>query len=145
MEKAKELFTEVIRALKEPSDEEKEKKVLEEQRKKEQVRQAKLTAEQELNNRLARQQRCAHRNERRHTFVANTCGNGDAVAICQQCGRDYKWKGTEDQLRQGINLIEFAHLTEQHLLAWEKQWPAVGEPPDRIKLLARAGKPVSWP
>ena len=143
MEQAKELFAEVVRTLKEPSDEDKEKKALEAERKKEQVRQAKLTAEQELNNRLAMQQRCAHRNERRHTFVAQVCGNGDAVALCQQCGRDYKWKATEDQVRQGINLIEFAHLTEQTLLAWEKQWPPAGEMPDRKKLLSRAGRPVT--
>jgi hypothetical protein len=131
---------EVIRALRAPSDEELKKKEEEAERKKEWARQAKLSAEAELNQRTSIQQACIHRNEKRHTFVAQVTGNGDAVALCQICRKDYKWRATPDQLRQGINLFEYAGLSEQHLLDWEKRFPPVGEPPDRIKLLTRAGK-----
>ena len=133
---------EVIRALKEPSDEEKQKKAEDAERRKDQVRQAKATAEQDLNNRMALQNMCNHKNERYHTFVGQVLGSGDAVALCQICRKDYKWRATPDQLRQGINLLEYRGLTEQNLLAWEKQFPPVGEPPDRIKLITRAGKTV---
>jgi hypothetical protein len=137
---------ELIRALRAPSDEELKKKEEEAERKKEWARQAKLSAEAELNQRTSIQQACIHRNEKRHTFVAQVTGNGDAVALCQICRKDYKWRATPDQLRQGnqlrqgINLFEYAGLNEQHLLDWEKRFPPVGEPPDRIKLLTRAGK-----
>ena len=131
---------EVIRAMRAPSDEELKKKEEEAERKKEWARQAKLSAEAELNQRTMIQQACIHRNEKRHTFVAQVTGNGDAVALCQICRKDYKWRATPDQLRQGINLLEYAGLSEQHLLDWEKRFPPVGEPPDRIKLLTRAGK-----
>ena len=131
---------ELIRALRAPSDEEVKKKEEDAERKKEWARQAKLSAEQDLNQRTSIQQACIHRNEKRHTFVAQVTGNGDAVAICQICRKDYKWRATPDQVSQGINLFEYAGLTEQHLLDWEKRFPRTGEPPDRIKLLTRAGK-----
>src|SRR6516164_3569485 len=90
-------LVEVIRALKEPSDEEKQKKAEEVARKKEMAHQAKLAAEQELEQRMGLQQVCIHRNDRRHTFVAQVTGSGDAVAICQICRKDYKWRATADQ------------------------------------------------
>jgi len=140
-----ELMERVIRAIKEPSDEEKEKKAAELERKKEFARQAQMAAEQELKNRMAIQANCNHRNDRYHTFVAQNTGNGDTVALCQICGLDVKWATTADQLRQGVNLLEYRGLTLAHLLDWEKKFPATGAPPDRIKLLMRAGKKVEWP
>ena len=142
-EQVAELLTGLIKAMKEPSDEEKALKAEAAERRKEMVRQAKLTAEQEVQNRMAWMAQCNHRNERLHTFVAQVCGNGDAVAICQICRKDYKWHATADQVRQGLNLIEFPGLKEEHLLAYEKMYPPVGEPPDRIKLLTRAGRPAA--
>jgi hypothetical protein len=131
---------EIIKALREPSDEEKAKKAAEAAQRKEQASQAVAMAEQDLNNRMGLQQMCNHRNERYHTFVGQNCGDGNSVALCQICRKDYKWRTTPDQARQGINLLEYRGLTEAHLLAWEKQFPAEGSPPDRIKLITRAGK-----
>ena|SRR5215469_13113116 len=139
-----EMMTQVIRTLKEPSDEEKQKKAEETERKKEFARQAKMMAEQEVTQRMAMHQACIHRNAQRHTFVAQVTGDGNAVAICQICRKDYKWRATPDQISQGINLLEYAGLTEQHLLDWEKRFPPTGnQPPDRTKLLMRAGKAVA--
>ena len=145
-EQVTQIITELIRTLKEPTDEQKEQKAIELARKKEHARQSQLMAEQELQNRLAVQRACNHRNERYHTWVGQVTGDGNAVAICQQCREDFRWKATEDQLRQGLNLLEYRGLTRDHLLQWEKQHPATGDcVPDRIKLLTRTGKNVAWP
>lgn len=143
VQQVKEMMKEMIVALKEPSDEEKDKKAKEVERRKEEIRQSVLFAEQDLENRMGLHQRCNHHNGRIHTFVAQNFGNGNTGAICQQCLKDYRWRTTADQMTQGVNLLEMPGLTEAHLLAWEKQYPAVGCVPDRAKLLTRAGKPAA--
>lgn len=140
-----EFMKRVITAVREPTDEEKAKKAAELARQKEAVRQSIDMAEQDMNNRLARQARCVHSNSKYHTFVGQNNGDGNTAAICQICGKDYKWRTTPDQMREGTNLLAIPGLTEAHILAWERQFPATGAPPDRIKLLTRAGKIVEWP
>ena len=140
-----EQVAELIKSLKEPSEEEKQKKLELVEQKKEFARQSRTMAEQELTNRQGLQQRCNHRNERYHTWVGNVHGDGNAVALCQICREDYKWRAPDEQKSQGLNLLELRGLTKQHLLQWEKQYPATGEPPDRIKMLMRAGKNPVWP
>lgn len=142
-EQLAQVISEFVKAMKEPSEEEKQKKAAEAERRKQEVRDSIATAELDLTNRSTLQKQCNHRNEKYHTFVAQNCGDGNTVAICQICRKDYKWRTTPDQIRQGVNLLEFPGLTEAHLLAWEKQFPAIGLPPDRIKLLTRAGKPAA--
>lgn len=135
-----EQLMEMIKALRAPSDEEIQRKEEEAQRRKEMARQAIMLAEQDLTNQMGLHQACIHRNEKFHTFVGQNTGDGNTVAICQICRKDYKWRTTPDQMRQGVNLIDYRGLTEATLLAWEKQFPAIGLPPDRIKLRTRAGK-----
>lgn len=135
-----EQLMELIKAIREPSDEEKEKKAQAVERRKEEVRQSIQLAEQDMSNQMLLHQACTHNNGRYHTFVAQNNGDGNTVAICQICRKDYKWRTTPDQLSQGVNLLEYPGLTEAHLLAWEKQYPPTGSAPDRIKLQTRAGK-----
>lgn len=142
-EQVKDMMKEMIMAMKEPTDEEKQKKAVEAERRKEEVRQSVQLAEQDLSNRMGLHQRCNHHNGKYHTFVAQNFGDGNTGAICQICLKDYKWRTTPDQLRQGVNLLEIPGLREEHILAWEKQFPYVGAPPDRIKLQTRAGKTPS--
>lgn len=142
-EQVAELMEKVVRAVREPSDEEKQAKAQAVERRKEEVRQSMMLAEQDLNNRMTVHRACDHSNERTHTFVGNNMGDGNTVALCLRCGKDYKWRTTNDQLRQGTNLLEIRGLKEEHLLAWERQFPAIGAPPDRLKLLTRAGKTLS--
>lgn len=128
--------------LKAPSAEESEKKAAEKSRREENVRILVQEAKDFNSNRKATQRACSHSNGRSHTFVGQVFNNGDAVALCSICQKDYKWKATMEQLQQGVDPHQWPNLTEAMLLQLEKAYPAT-VPAERIKLASQAGEKVA--
>jgi hypothetical protein len=68
---------------------------------------------------------CTHRKDNGyHTWAGQVLsGNGDAIAICSRCQKDFRWQATNEQLTSGLQLEEMKGLSEDRLAQWEKAKP----------------------
>src|SRR5208282_4414763 len=92
-----EQMIEVIKALKAPSEEEQQKIDEAKEAKRQMAIASREAAETNMKGRLGFMRMCSHRNPRNHTWIANVMANGDCIALCQICNKNYRWKATDEQ------------------------------------------------
>lgn len=125
--------------LKAPSAEDQEKKDTEKAKKQENMRILINEAKDYERNMISTQAMCAHNNGRNHTFVGQVFANGDAVAMCQICRKDFKWKATMEQLQQGVDPHQWPMAKEDNFRQLERIYPPT-IPAERVKRSIQAGK-----
>lgn len=120
-----EMMKEFAKELRKP-DEETQRKRDEEKRKVADEMRARFDSEiARANGTWAIMQACTHRKDNgQHTWGGQVLtGNGDAIAICSRCQKDFRWQATTEQVAGGLQLEEMRGLSEDHLTNWEKLRP----------------------